>query len=72
MKFTRGGWSEIKPDLIVYCRVRDELTIEQGCLSRGVCVIIRNTFKEDVLNELHTAHADMVRKDPWQDRMCGG
>ncbi|XP_062575345.1 uncharacterized protein K02A2.6-like [Saccostrea cucullata] len=63
MEFTRSGWPSSQPDinLLPYFRVRSELTIEDGCLLRGIRVVIPEKYRQDVLEELHVAHPGMVR-----------
>ncbi|XP_062588413.1 uncharacterized protein K02A2.6-like [Saccostrea cucullata] len=63
MEFTRSGWPSSQPDinLLPYFRVRSELTIEDGCLLRGIRVIIPEKYRQDVLEELHVSHPGMVR-----------
>ena len=63
MEFTRSGWPSLQPDtnLLPHFRVRNELTIEDGCLLRGIRVVIPERYRQDVLEELHVSHPGMVR-----------
>jgi hypothetical protein len=61
---THTGWpcaSDISPELQPYYRVKDELTIEEGCLMHGIRVIILHKYQSVVLNELHENHPGIVR-----------
>ncbi|OWF38171.1 Uncharacterized protein K02A2.6 [Mizuhopecten yessoensis] len=63
MEFTRSGWPNVhsKDDLQPYHRIREELTIEEGCLLRGIRVIIPERYQTDILDELHSNHPGIVR-----------
>ncbi|CAC5370948.1 Uncharacterized protein K02A2.6 [Mytilus coruscus] len=61
---TLYGWpkyTDISNELKPYFRVKDELSMEEGCLLRGIRVIIPERYKADVLNELHVNHPGIVR-----------
>ena len=62
---TLTGWpcaSDISPELQPYYRFKDELTIEEGCLMRGIRVIIPQKYQSVVLSELHENHHVIVRR----------
>ncbi|XP_033739278.1 uncharacterized protein K02A2.6-like [Pecten maximus] len=63
MEFTRSGWPNVEmgDELKPYHRICDELTIEEGCLLRGVRVIISNQYQSEILDELHSNHPGIVR-----------
>lgn len=63
VEFTRSGWQNVKQEdeLYPYYRIRDELTTEEGCLLRGVRVIVPKQFRSDILDELHSNHPGIVR-----------
>lgn len=63
MYFVKNGWPCEKPEneLLPFYRVRDELTVEEGCLLRGIRVIVPDRYRDDILNELHGNHPGMVR-----------
>ncbi|CAC5384110.1 unnamed protein product [Mytilus coruscus] len=61
---TLYGWpkyTDISNELKPYFRVKDELSMEEGCLLRGIRVIIPERYRADVLNELHVNHPGIVR-----------
>ncbi|XP_060072089.1 uncharacterized protein K02A2.6-like [Ylistrum balloti] len=37
------------------------MTVEEGCLLRGIRVIVPDRYRDDILNELHVNHPGMVR-----------
>lgn len=63
MEFTKTGWPSSQPDpnLLPFFRIRNELTIEDGCLLRGIRVVIPEKYRHDLLDELHVSHPGMVR-----------
>ena len=62
-EFTKSGWPQgtLDSELLPYHRIREELTIEEDCLLRGVRVIVPERHREEVLTELHRNHPGMVR-----------
>ena len=62
--FTVNGWPE-KSSLSAKCRpyykFKDEFTTEQGCLLRGIRVVIPGKFQARLLDELHENHPGIVR-----------
>ncbi|CAC5382898.1 unnamed protein product [Mytilus coruscus] len=59
---TLYGWpkyTDISNELKPYFRVKDELSMEEGCLLRGIRVIIPERYRADVLNELHVNHPEL-------------
>ncbi|OWF36498.1 Uncharacterized protein K02A2.6 [Mizuhopecten yessoensis] len=44
-----------------YHWIREELTIEEGYLLRGIRVIIPERYLTDILDELHSNHPGIVR-----------
>ncbi|CAC5381590.1 unnamed protein product [Mytilus coruscus] len=61
---TLYGWpkyTDISNELKPYFRVKDELSMEEGCLLRGIRVIIPERYRADVLNELYVNHPRIVR-----------
>lgn len=65
MYFILNGWpntqQECSHELLPYWRVRNELTVEEGCILRGIRVIIPCEFQSDILTELHENHPGIVR-----------
>eukprot|EP00117_Sycon_ciliatum_P011888 scpid44158/ scgid13167/ Uncharacterized protein K02A2.6 len=62
MRFLRFGWpSDVAERFVPYSRIRDELSIEQGCLLWKSRVIIPSTFRQALLRELHSVHLGVNR-----------
>ncbi|XP_060073916.1 uncharacterized protein K02A2.6-like [Ylistrum balloti] len=63
MYFVTNGWSHEKPEneLLPFYHVQEEMTVEEGCLLRGIRVIVPDRYRDDILNELHVNHPGMVR-----------
>ena len=62
--FIVNGWChsvENDPRFKTFFRVKDELTIEEGCILRGIRVVIPVELQQEVLAELHTNHPGAVR-----------
>ena len=61
--FTMSGWPAKCPDeaLKPFFTRREELSAEQGCLVWGSRVVIPETFRARLLNELHEDHPGIVR-----------
>ncbi|XP_030850652.1 uncharacterized protein K02A2.6-like [Strongylocentrotus purpuratus] len=62
--FVQNGWpcrDEISPELQVWLRKKDEMTVESGCLLWGIRVIIPDGLQQHILEELHRGHQGMVR-----------
>ena len=47
---------ELHAGLQSYWSYRDELAVIDGIILKGKCIIIPNSLKEQVLNQLHTNH----------------
>ena len=50
------GRDELHADMQPYWSYRDELAVIDGIILKGKCIIIPNSLKELVLNQLHTDH----------------
>ena len=54
------GWPDSRDELHValqpYWSYRDELAVINGIILKGKCIIIPNSLKEQVLNQLRTNH----------------
>lgn len=62
LRYTARGWpSEVPENLKPYHRHKEELSIEAGCLLRGMWVVIPQKLREQVLLELHSSHPGIVR-----------
>lgn len=61
--YTLSGWPAkvTNSSLIPFFHKRQELTVEQGCLLWGGRVLIPDTCREAVLNELHAEHIGICR-----------
>ena len=59
------GWpdsrDELHADLQPYWSYRDELAVIDGIILKGKCIIIPNSLKEQVLNQLHINHMDIEK-----------
>ena len=60
--YTLRGWPlAISEEFKSYYQHRSELTVEAGCLLRGMRVIIPQKYREWILTELHSSHPGIVR-----------
>ena len=54
------GWADSRDELHLnlqpYWSYRDELAVIDGIILKGKCIIIPNSLREQVLNQLHTNH----------------
>ena len=55
------GEGEISKELSPYFKCRNELTIEQNCILRGIRVVIPEKLQGEVLRELHAFHEGVVK-----------
>ena len=62
-ELTKSGWQQgtFDSELLLYHRIRKELSIEEDCLLRVVRVIAPERHREEVFTELHRNHPEMVR-----------
>ena len=61
--FIIQGWpreTEITPEMMPFYRMRDSLTVEEGCILRGIHVIIPKKYQSTLLAELHQDHPGIV------------
>lgn len=65
MKLIQRGWPQtrrtLKPELHPYFDRRDQLTLHQDCILCGLRVVTPQSLRERVLEEVHAAHAGVVR-----------
>lgn len=62
VKYTLTGWPARCPsEMQAFWRRRDELSIEQDCLTWGNRVIVPKSLQPDVLSLLHDGHPGMTR-----------
>ena len=58
--FIIAGWPDTKDklhaDLRPYWSYRDELAVIDGVILKGRCIVIPNSLRQQVLNQLHTNH----------------
>ena len=61
--FVSDGWPGHvdNSDLHLYWGVRNELSLEGGCLLRGIRVVVPHKHREKVLEELHISHPGIQR-----------
>ena len=54
------GWPEKRSDCSAYLHAywnhHDELTVEDGLILKGACIVIPGSLQPDALKELHYAH----------------
>ena len=59
-KFIIAGWpntkDELHTDIRLYWLYRDELTVIDGIVLKGRCIVIPNSLRQQVLTQLHTSH----------------
>lgn len=56
------GWKEVTdPELAVYIRKKDELSVDQNCLLWGARVIMPQKLRASVLQMLHEKHPGITR-----------
>lgn len=58
VEFTRRGLpsSQQDPYLMAFFWIRNELTIDDRCLLRGIRVVIPEEYRHDFLDELHISY----------------
>ena len=65
MKLTQKGWplskNKLKQELHPYFNRQAQLTIHQGCILCGLRVVIPQSLRKQVLEEVQCAHAGVVR-----------
>ena len=62
MDMTINGWSQdVSEEFAPYTKLRNELSILQGCLMWGNRVIVPPKLRPIILAELHEAHLSIVK-----------
>ena len=62
LRHTREGWPQEVQNLVKsYFQRRQEISVDQGCLFLGSCVIIPTRYQEHLLGELHIGHQGIVK-----------
>ena len=65
IKLTQKGWplskKKLDAELHPYFKRKIQLTIHQGCILCGLRVVIPQYVRKQVLEEVHSAHAGVVR-----------
>ena len=51
----------VDEDIQPYCRVFNELSLTQGCIMRGHRVVVPQTLRMQILQELHEGHLGIVK-----------
>jgi hypothetical protein len=61
--FVLNGWPQTynNGELAPYYARRDELTVSQGCLMRGIRVVIPTKLCSQVLDQIHEGHLGVVK-----------
>lgn len=62
-EYTMSGWPSScdEPELRPYVKIKDELSVDCGCLLWGRRVIIPSSLRDCLLSELHECHPGMSR-----------
>jgi len=64
-KYILDGWpvdkSQVDPECRPYWNDHDELTILNGILFKGQCIVIPASLKKDMLDKLHESHMGIVK-----------
>ena len=62
LQFVQEGWPpEIPEQFKQYWSVREELSVEAGCLFRGVRVVVPPKFRSKLLSQLHSDHPGVFK-----------
>ena len=62
LRYTREGWPSEVPDTLKPCfQMRQEVSVDCGCLFRGSRLVIPVDCQEQVLSELHVGHQGIVK-----------
>jgi len=60
--YSKNGWPVTFPELLKpYWKWQLEISIEDDCLMKGICVIVPHKLRKVVLQELHQSHSEVVR-----------
>jgi len=59
--YSRNGWPVTFPELLKpYWKWQLEISIEDDCFMRGICVIVPHKLRKAALQELHQSHSEVV------------
>ena len=62
LRYTARGWPvKVPSELRPYHQHREELSLEAGCVLRGMRVVVPAKYRRDILHELHVSHPGKVR-----------
>ena len=63
IRYCQLGWPNKKlPDIVKpYTSVTAELSVQNGLLLRGCCIVVPTAVKQDILEKLHTGHLGIVK-----------
>ena len=69
-----AGWpdnrADVNPDIASYFSMRDELTVHDGLIFRGECVIVPKSMRKHIKKRLHLSHlcADSMVRHSWTSK----
>ena len=70
------GWPDTSDklclDLQLYWSYRGKVAVIDGIILKGKCIIIPNSLKEQVLNQLHTNHMGIEKQSYWPRNVSTG
>ena len=63
LRYTQSGWpaTGVPAELKAFENHQSELTVESGCILRGIRVLVPVALQKRVLEELHEGHPGIVR-----------
>ena len=66
-----NGWPKQTPDYLQVFKTKQlELTIEGKCLMWGHRIVIPSKMRPQVLGELHSAHAEVIKNETFSQILC--
>ena len=61
-ELVRSGWiSQEEEEFQAYNRIKDELSVQDGCVLWGLRIVVPERAQQQVLEELHVCHPGMTR-----------
>jgi len=64
VQFCREGWphhSKLKGTIKLYKSFANELSVQEGLLLRGSCIVIPPSLRKDIMQKLHTGHLGITK-----------